>query len=201
MDHNFNEEEMLNNLMKAINGEDGYNLEKFNDEINLLTDKIANDNLSIGSDNYLGYSVNFINKSNNQDPEYATEGSAGFDFRADLSEDVYLNPGDITMVPTGLYFELPTNLELQVRPRSGLAAKHGVTVLNSPGTVDSDYRGEVKVILINHGNNTFVIENGERIAQGVISNVIGKKLARLTKTEILNDSERGEGGFGSTGIK
>lgn len=201
MDHNFNEEEMLNNLMKAINGEDGYNLEKFNDEINLLTDKIANDNLSIGSDSYLGYSVNFINKSNNQDPEYATEGSAGFDFRADLSEDVYLNPGDITMVPTGLYFELPTNLELQVRPRSGLAAKHGVTVLNSPGTVDSDYRGEVKVILINHGNNTFVIENGERIAQGVISNVIGKKLARLTKTEILNDSERGEGGFGSTGIK
>jgi dUTP pyrophosphatase len=201
MDYNFNEEEMLNNLMKAINGEDGYNLEKFNDEINLLTDKIANDKLSIDSGSHLGYSVNFINKSNNQDPEYATEGSAGFDFRADLSEDIYLNPGDITMVPTGLYFELPTNLELQVRPRSGLAAKHGVTVLNTPGTVDSDYRGEVKVILINHGKNTFVIENGERIAQGVIANVIGKKLLHLTKTETLNDSERGEGGFGSTGIK
>ena len=134
-----------------------------------------------------------------QDPEYATEGSAGFDFRADLSEPIYLNPGEITMVPTGLYFELPSNLELQVRPRSGLAAKHGVTVLNTPGTVDSDYRGEVKVILINHGKNTFVIENGERIAQGVIANVVGKKLVSLTKTETLNDSERGEGGFGSTG--
>jgi dUTP pyrophosphatase len=194
MDYNFNEDEMFNKLMKAINEEDGYNLETFNDEFN----KMAND---ITNTAYTAYSVKFINKSNNQDPEYATEGSAGFDFRADLSEPIYLNPGEITMVPTGLYFELPSNLELQVRPRSGLAAKHGVTVLNTPGTVDSDYRGEVKVILINHGKNTFVIENGERIAQGVIANVIGKKLLSLTKTETLNDSERGEGGFGSTGKK
>ena len=92
-------------------------------------------------------------------------------------------------------------MELQVRPRSGLAAKHGVTVLNTPGTVDSDYRGEVKVILINHGKDTFVIENGERIAQGVIANVIGKKLVNFTKTETLNNTERNEGGFGSTGTK
>ena len=195
MDYNFNEDEMFNKLMKAINEEDGYNLETFNDEFNKMTNDITNTA-------YMGttaYSVKFINKSNNQDPEYATEGSAGFDFRADLSEAIYLNPGEITMVPTGLYFELPSNLELQVRPRSGLAAKHGVTVLNTPGTVDSDYRGEVKVILINHGKNTFVIENGERIAQGVIANVVGKKLVSLTKTETLNDSERGESGFGSTG--
>lgn len=194
MDYNFNEDEMFNKLMKAINEEGDYNLETFNDEFNKIVGDISNTT-------YTSYSVKFINKSNNQDPEYATEGSAGFDFRADLSEPIYLNPGEIRMVPTGLYFELPSNLELQVRPRSGLAAKHGVTVLNTPGTVDSDYRGEVKVILINHGKNTFVIENGERIAQGVIANVIGKNLVSLTKTETLNDSERGESGFGSTGTK
>ena len=194
MDYNFNEDEMFNKLMKAINEEGSYNLETFNDEFNKLVDDISNTT-------YTAYSVKFINKSNNQDPEYATEGSAGFDFRADLSEPIHLNPGEITMVPTVLYFELPSNLELQVRPRSGLSAKHGVTVLNSPGTVDSDYRGEVKVILINHGKDTFVIENGERIAQGVIANVIGKNLVSLTKTETLNDSERGESGFGSTGTK
>ena len=96
---------------------------------------------------------------------------------------------------------LPSHLELQVRPRSGLAAKHGITVLNSPGTVDSDYRGEVKVILINHGKKTFVIENGERIAQGVLANVVGKMLVNFDKVDSLNDSERGNGGFGSTGIK
>ena len=105
------------------------------------------------------------------------------------------------MVPTGLYFELPEHLELQVRPRSGLAAKHGVTVLNSPGTVDSDYRGEVKVILINHGKDTFTIQNGERVAQGVLSNAIGKTLVNFDKVDSLNETNRGEGGFGSTGIK
>jgi dUTP pyrophosphatase len=194
MDYNFNEDEMFNKLMKAINEEGDYNLETFNDEFNKIVGDISNTT-------YTSYSVKFINKSNNQDPEYATEGSAGFDFRADLSEPIYLNPGEIRIVPTGLYFELPSNLELQVRPRSGLAAKHGVTVLNTPGTVDSDYRGEVKVIIINHGKDTFVIENGERIAQGVIANVIGKNLVSLTKTETLNDSERGESGFGSTGTK
>ena len=194
MEYNFNEDELFNKLMKAINEEDGYNLEMFNDEMNNLTNNFVNNN-------YGGYSVKFINKSNNQDPAYATEGSAGFDFRANLTEKIKLKPGDITMVPTGLYFELPPNTELQVRPRSGLAAKHGVTVLNTPGTVDSDYRGEVKVILINHGKDTFVIENGERIAQGVIANVIGKKLVNFTKTETLNNTERNEGGFGSTGTK
>jgi len=147
--------------------------------------------------------VNVVNKSTNPNPEFATDGASGFDLRADLAEDetITLGVGEHTMVPTGLYFEIPEGFELQVRPRSGLAAKHGVTVLNSPGTVDSDYRGEVKVILINHGTQPFVIENGERIAQGVIGGVMGKKMIPFESVEELSDTERGEGGFGSTGIK
>jgi dUTP pyrophosphatase len=147
--------------------------------------------------------VNVVNKSTNPNPEFATDGASGFDLRADLGEDetITLGVGEYTMVPTGLYFEIPEGFELQVRPRSGLAAKHGVTVLNSPGTVDSDYRGEVKVILINHGTKPFVIENGERIAQGVIGGVMGKKMITFESVEELSDTERGEGGFGSTGIK
>ena len=151
------------------------------------------------------FPVKFVNKSNNPDPEYATEGSAGFDFRANLTEPLEI-PGvksgnNIVMVPTGLYFELPPNLELQVRPRSGLAAKHGVTVLNSPGTVDSDYRGEVKVILINHKQETFMINQGDRIAQGVIANVTAKQMVNFIKTDQLSDTDRGDNGFGSTGVK
>jgi dUTP pyrophosphatase len=147
--------------------------------------------------------VNVVNKSTNPNPEFATDGASGFDLRADLAEDetITLGIGEYTMVPTGLYFEIPEGFELQVRPRSGLAAKHGVTVLNSPGTVDSDYRGEVKVILINHGTKPFVIENGERIAQGVIGGVMGKKMITFESVEELSDTERGEGGFGSTGVK
>ena len=147
--------------------------------------------------------VNVVNKSTNPNPEFATDGASGFDLRADLAEDetITLGIGEYTMVPTGLYFEIPEGFELQVRPRSGLAAKHGVTVLNSPGTVDSDYRGEVKVILINHGTKPFVIENGERIAQGVIGGVMGKKMITFQSVEELSDTERGEGGFGSTGVK
>tara|TARA_R110001592_G_scaffold357071_4_gene659772 strand:+ start:1847 stop:2425 length:579 start_codon:yes stop_codon:yes gene_type:complete len=192
MDNKFNEINMLENLLKAIGEEDGYNLDSFNKE---YTNLESNPNVKIG------HSVKFVNKSNNTDPEYATEGAAGFDFRANLNKEIKLNPGEYTMVPTGLYFELPEHLELQVRPRSGLAAKHGVTVLNSPGTVDSDYRGEVKVILINHGKDTFTIQNGERVAQGVLSNAIGKTLVNFDKVDSLNETNRGEGGFGSTGIK
>ncbi len=147
--------------------------------------------------------IKVVNKSTNPNPEFATDGASGFDLRADLAEDetITLGVGEYTMVPTGLYFEIPEGFELQVRPRSGLAAKHGVTVLNSPGTVDSDYRGEVKVILINHGTQPFVIENGERIAQGVIGGVMGKKMITFESVEELSDTERGEGGFGSTGVK
>lgn len=147
--------------------------------------------------------VRLVNKSTNPDPEFATDGASGFDLRADLplDESMTLGVGEHAMVPTGLYFEIPEGFELQVRPRSGLAAKHGVTVLNAPGTVDSDYRGEVKVILINHGTKPFVIENGERIAQGVIGGVMGKKMITFESVNELSDTERGSGGFGSTGVK
>jgi dUTP pyrophosphatase len=147
--------------------------------------------------------IKFINKSNNPNPEYATNGSAGFDLRANLEEEItILAKGGRAIVPTGLYFELPSNFEMQIRPRSGLAAKNGVTVLNSPGTIDSDYRGEVKVILINHGEEDFKINHGDRIAQCVIASVINNNIFNLNQVnEISDDTQRSSGGFGSTGIK
>ena len=131
-------------------------------------------------------------------PSYETEQAAGMDLRAALPEDnpMTLAPGETKMVPTGLSMALPQGFEAQIRPRSGLAAKLGVTVLNSPGTIDSDYRGEVKVILINHGPEAFEINRGDRIAQMVIAPVIQ---GILQETDALPDTERGEGGFGSTG--
>jgi len=131
-------------------------------------------------------------------PSYETEQAAGMDLRAALQEDtpMTLAPGKTAMVPTGLSMALPQGFEAQIRPRSGLAAKFGVTVLNSPGTVDSDYRGEVKVILINHGPETFEINRGDRIAQMVIAPVTQ---GILQETDTLPDTDRGEGGFGSTG--
>lgn len=142
--------------------------------------------------------VKVVNKSNNALPAYATEFSAGMDVRAFLSEPVVLEPLHRAVVPTGLYLEIPAGYEVQVRPRSGLAAKKGVTVLNSPGTIDADYRGEVCVILVNLGQDPFVIESGERIAQLVLAR---HEQAEWESAETLSDSERGEGGFGSTGTK
>ena len=131
-------------------------------------------------------------------PAYETADAAGMDLRAAVPDDapMTLKPGDRAMVPTGLTIALPPRHEAQVRPRSGLAAKHGVTCLNSPGTIDADYRGEVKVILINHGQEPFVIRRGERIAQMVIAPVTR---AELVQVETLDDTQRGAGGFGSTG--
>lgn len=129
-------------------------------------------------------------------PAYETEGAAGLDLRAAISEPVMLQPGGRDLVPTGLVFELPAGHEGQVRPRSGLAAKHGVTVLNTPGTIDSDYRGEVKVILVNLGTEPFTIEPGSRIAQMIVAPVTR---ATLVEAEDLSNSARGAGGFGSTG--
>lgn len=142
--------------------------------------------------------VRIVNKSTLELPAYSTPLSAGMDLRADIDEPITLGSLEKAMVPTGLHIELPDGYEAQVRPRSGLAAKHGITVLNSPGTVDADYRGEIKVILVNLSKEPFVINRGERIAQMVI--------ARYEKIEWeqvceLSDSERGEGGFGSTGKK
>ena len=149
-------------------------------------------------------SLSFKNESTNPDPEYATAGSSGFDLRANLSEPIEipgnLSGNNIKIIPTGLFFEIPDNFEIQVRPRSGLAAKNGVTVLNTPGTIDADYRGEIKVILINHKNETFVINHGDRIAQGVMAAVTAKNYVNLIKVNNISDNtERGTGGFGSTG--
>ena len=142
--------------------------------------------------------VKIVNKSAWPAPAYATPLSAGMDLRADLAEPVLLRPLERTMVPTGLYIALPEGFEAQVRPRSGLAAKKGVTVLNTPGTVDADYRGEIRVILVNLSNEDFLIEPGERIAQMVIA-----RHERVEWEEVgeLDETERGAGGFGSTGVK
>ena len=129
-------------------------------------------------------------------PEYATAGSSGMDIRAALKEEIILKPGQIELVPTNISVEIPFGYEIQVRPRSGLAIKHGIGVLNSPGTIDSDYRGEVKIILINLSKEDFKISSGDRIAQLVLSKVY---LAELKESDELNDSRRGEGGFGHTG--
>lgn len=146
--------------------------------------------------------INFKNESNNQDPDYETAGASGFDLRANLTESIILNKGEYRVIPTGLFFELPQNFELQIRARSGLAAKNGVTVLNGVGTIDADYRGEVGVILINHGAQPFNISNGDRIAQGIIATVTAKNVIKLNRVEeISNDTVRGTGGFGSTGIQ
>lgn len=140
--------------------------------------------------------IKVINKSANALPAYETELAAGMDVRADLAESMELPPLGRAMVPTGLYVEIPAGYEVQVRPRSGLAARHGVTVLNSPGTIDADYRGEIRVILVNLSDRAFVIEPGERIAQLVVAPVAR---ASWESADTLGDTARGEGGFGSTG--
>lgn len=140
--------------------------------------------------------VKIINKSKHQLPQYATSQSAGFDLRANIDSPIELKPMERVLVPTGLYMALPVGYEAQVRPRSGLAIKKGVTVLNSPGTVDADYRGEVCVILVNLSNETFIVEDGERIAQMVIAK---HEQAEWEEVEVLDETDRGTGGFGHTG--
>ena len=142
--------------------------------------------------------VQIINKSKNETPAYATELSAGMDLRANLEESVTLNPLERKLIPTGLYISLPAGYEAQVRPRSGLALKKGVTVLNTPGTIDADYRGEICVILVNLTNEPFGVENGERIAQMVVAK---HERVEWQEVEVLDETERGAGGFGHTGTK
>ncbi|WP_369765872.1 dUTP diphosphatase [Flavobacterium sp. WC2429] len=142
--------------------------------------------------------INIINKSQHALPNYETIASAGMDLRANLIESITLQPLERTIVKTGLFMELPIGYEAQVRPRSGLAFKNGITVLNSPGTVDADYRGEIGVILVNLSNQAFVIQNGERIAQLIIAK---HERADWIEVEELSDTSRGAGGFGSTGVK
>ena len=142
--------------------------------------------------------VKIVNRSQWPLPQYATPQSAGVDLRADTREDIVLPPLGRAMVPTGLYLEIPDGYEAQVRPRSGLAAKKGVTVLNSPGTIDADYRGEVRVILVNLSSDPFTIVPGERIAQMVFAR---HEQVEWEEVDTLEESERGAGGFGSTGVK
>ena len=142
--------------------------------------------------------VKIVNKSHWPDPAYATVASAGMDLRADIAEPVVLKPLERRLVPTGIFIELPAGYEAQVRPRSGLATKHGVTVINSPGTVDADYRGELKVSLVNLSSEPFEIVPGERIAQMVVA---AHETVEWEKVEALSETERGAGGWGSTGAK
>lgn len=142
--------------------------------------------------------IKIINTSEHELPNYETIASAGMDLRANLTDPIALKPLERAIVKTGLFMELPIGYEAQVRPRSGLAAKKGITVLNSPGTVDADYRGEIGVILVNLSNENFVIENGERIAQLVIAK---HERAEWISVDVLSETSRGEGGFGSTGVK
>jgi len=186
---------MQEKILLMADPESGYTQEDFENEFN---------NIGYATINYDAHKIkfNFKNESNNPDPEYATVGSSGFDLRANLDAPVIIQPHSVKIIPTGLYFEIPDNFEIQVRPRSGLAAKNGVTVLNSPGTVDADYRGEIKVILINHSEIDFIINHGDRIAQAVIASVIGKNFINLNKVDNIDENtERGSGGFGSTGVK
>jgi dUTP pyrophosphatase len=181
---------MKDRILDIINPDNPYSQEDFNREFSSQFD--------LGSNKI---DFKFINTSNNPNPEYATNGSSGFDLRAFLPEPITMSVGQFIVVPTGLFFETPNNFEIQIRPRSGLAAKNGVTVLNTPGTIDSDYRGEIKVILINLGNEPFTINSGDRIAQAIIASVLNKnviELNQVTAIDLLTD--RGSGGLGSTGV-
>lgn len=141
--------------------------------------------------------IHIINKSVHQLPAYETESSAGMDLRANISEGIILKPMERKLIPSGLFIELPVGFEAQIRPRSGLALKHGISILNSPGTIDADYRGEIKILLINFSETNFEINNGDRIAQMIISR---HEQVRWEEVEILSETLRGEGGYGHTGL-
>ena len=143
----------------------------------------------------------YLNKSKLEDPKYNHKEDSGFDIRANIDKDITISSLERTLIPTGLYFQVHEDYELQIRPRSGLAAKHGLTVLNTPGTVDSNYRGEVKIILVNLSKEDYTIKRGDRIAQGVISYVLKQKWGKLKKVTTLDSTSRNDGGFGSTGKK
>lgn len=142
--------------------------------------------------------VKVINKSKHELPSYQSDAAAGMDLRANIEEEVTLGPLQRALIPTGLFIELPQGYEAQIRPRSGLAFKHGLTVLNSPGTVDADYRGEVKVLLVNLSNETFVVKDGERVAQMVVAK---HEQVVWESSEALSETMRGAGGYGSTGVQ
>jgi dUTP pyrophosphatase len=187
--------ENFQNMSKDINGSEDLELNQYVEELKKVYD------LDEKSTETYEYKVTtkFINNSNNEDPTYAKEGDSGFDLRAFIDEPVTLKPLERKLIPTGLKFELSPNTELQVRPRSGMALKHGISVLNTPGTVDEGYRGDVGIIAVNLSNEDYTIQPGERIAQAVIMNVVGHRLSNLEKVENLTETERGDTGYGSSG--
>jgi dUTP pyrophosphatase len=195
--------DLMDKLSKAINPDDPYSYEEFMGEYSNSHGITQGDMIADTSilDSFK-FDINYVNKSNNPNPEYATSGSAGFDLRANLTEPVVLKIGERRLIPTGLFFELPESLELQIRSRSGLSLKHGIAVLNGVGTIDSDYRGEIGVILINYGENEFTINNGDRIAQGVLNSIFNLNTINLNKVDVINNNTiRGTSGYGSSGVK
>lgn len=175
---------------------------EFISELNTILNGLSQDISLDKSKNSLTPTLKFVNMSNNPDPVFAHEGDSGFDLRAHLVDTaaVHMAPGSYYVVPTGLYFEIDKGYEIQIRPRSGLAYSHGITIVNSPGTIDSHYRGEIKIILSNLGMESFVIKNGDRIAQGVVCPVYGEGNLNMEKVEKLSETLRNTQGFGSTGI-
>ena len=190
----------LEEFSKSLNGEDGGNddekiLKDFGVDLESLTQ--LSDEMFGNMDNTID--ILYMNKSKLDDPKYIHKEDSGFDIRANIDEDISFSSLERVLVPTGLHFQIHEDYELQIRPRSGLAAKHGITVLNTPGTVDSNYRGEIKIILINLSKDKYTIKRGDRIAQGVVSYVLKQKWGNLKKVKKLDVSSRNEGGFGSTG--
>jgi dUTP pyrophosphatase len=181
-------------MNKEYNDESDEDLEKYMNEYKKMFDTESYSEMS-----YDKTTTFFINSSNNPDPTYAKEGDSGFDLRAYIDEPITLKPLERKLIPTGLKFELSPNTELQVRPRSGMALKHGISVLNTPGTVDEGYRGDVGIIAVNLSNEEYTIQPGERIAQAVIMNVIGHGVSNLEKVKTLSETERGDTGYGSSG--
>ena len=180
-------------ILQIADPSDPYTQEDFDNEFS--------DRVIVMDKDFHKLKLGFANKSNNPDPEYATSGSSGFDLRAFLPETSLIKSGERAIIPTGLFFEIPENFEIQVRPRSGMAAKNGVTVLNTPGTIDADYRGEIKVIIYNSDINEFTINNGDRRAQAVLAPVFAKNVVNLIRLgDVSKDTERSDGGFGHTGL-
>jgi dUTP pyrophosphatase len=190
---------LLNEVSKKMSSEVNSMDESFdlNAILNNMTEELNTIVGGVGEDEKL--TLKYINESSNKGPEYIYEGDSGFDLRANNDEDITIDSLERYAVPTGLYFEIPKGYELQVRPRSGMAFKHGISVLNTPGTVDQGYRGEVKVILVNLSKNSYTIKKGERIAQAVITPVLTKNTLELVEVKEVTDSDRKDGKFGSTG--
>lgn len=191
----YNVDNIRKKLFDAIDDSiEDYTMDDFNKEFS------GTEEVNIPSD--MKIQLPFSNDSDNKNPRYETDGASGFDLRANLKESITLNFGERALIPTGLKFEIPKGFEIQVRPRSGLALKKGITVLNTPGTVDSDYRGDVGVILINLGQESVTINSGDRIAQGVLSHVNSKPVVNMYEIDsVSKNTDRGSGGFGSTGNK